>query len=142
MSFNLISWFEIPVYDLERAIKFYTSVFRILEFERTGFNGIPMAVFKSNSANRTFTTSGVLVQNKKVDGDGPILFFNANLGMTDILDRIENAGGKLLVKKTLIKNADSTGKVVIPKTLIDGNVGYFAIFEDTEGNKMALYSNS
>ena len=43
-----------------------------------------------------------------------------------VLDRIEKAGGK----------------VTIPKTLIDKQIGYMAFFIDTEGNKIALHSNA
>ena len=73
---------------------------------------------------------------------GPILFFDANAGMTDIIENVEEHGGKVLLKKTLIRNVSVDGSFIIPKTLIDGKMGYFAYIMDSEGNKLGLYSNS
>jgi hypothetical protein len=42
-----------------------------------------------------------------------------------MLDKVEPAGGKILM----------------PKSLISEHWGYMALFEDTEGNRVALHSN-
>ena len=62
--------------------------------------------------------------------------------MSVTLEKIEENNGCIISPKTLIKNISKEGNVIIPKTLIDGNTGYFAYFTDSEGNKMGLYSNS
>lgn len=139
---KLIRWFEIPVKDFKRAVKFYTKVFRV-DFIFEEFRGVPHAIFKNTSDNQ-FEISGALVEVKDFPENniGSILFFNADSGMDDILQRVEESGGTILLRKTLIKNATEDGKVFIAKTLIDNNTGYFAYFLDSEGNKMGLYSNS
>jgi len=43
-----------------------------------------------------------------------------------VIDRIEKAGGKILM----------------PKTLISQQIGYMAFFTDTEGNRMALHAGN
>ncbi|HXB39716.1 MAG TPA: hypothetical protein VNZ49_04190 [Bacteroidia bacterium] len=140
---KLITWFEIPVFDFKRGLFFYSKVFRHLEFDITEFNGIPHAIFKNSNTGADFIMAGALVEYKKKpeSGHGPVLFFDANLGMDDILKRIEQNGGTIVKNKTLIKNQLEDGRTIIPKTLIDGNVGYYAYFTDSEGNKMGLYSN-
>jgi predicted enzyme related to lactoylglutathione lyase len=139
---KLIRWFEIPVKDFKRAVKFYTKVLRV-DFIFEEFRGVPHAIFKNTSDNQ-FEISGALVEIKDFSENnlGGVLFFNADSGMDDILQRVEENGGKILLKKTLIKNSTEDGKVFIAKTLIDNNTGYFAYFLDSEGNKMGLYSNS
>lgn len=137
---KLIKWFEIPVEDLERAVHFYNRVFGV-EFEIHVFSGFRHGIFKIKE--ESLELSGALVEIGPFNPDqiGPILFFDANAGMTDILDRIEELGGKVLLKKTRIRNVNIDGSFVIPKTLIDDNEGYFAYIADSEGNKLGLYSN-
>jgi predicted enzyme related to lactoylglutathione lyase len=139
---KLIRWFEIPVKDFKRAVKFYSKVLRV-DFIFEEFRGIPHAIFKNISDN-PFEITGALVEVKDFPENtlGGILFFNADSGMNDILERVEQYGGKVLLKKTLIKNSTEDGRIYIAKTLIDNNTGYFAYFLDSEGNKMGLYSNS
>ena len=140
---KLISWFEIPVYDFKRGLLFYQKVFQHLDFDITEFNGIPHAIFKPANGHGEFAMSGALVkyEKKNEQGCGPILFFDANLGMGDMLDRIKLCGGVVIKDKSLIKNKLEDGRTIIPKNLIDGNVGYYAYFLDSEGNNMGLYSN-
>lgn len=139
---KLIQWFEIPVENLDRAVEFYKNVFRV-DFEIHLFSGMRHAIFKSD-LNESLELSGALVEIGRFNEDqiGPILFFNANGVMTDMLDAIDANGGKVLLKKTLIRNVNIDGSFVIPKTLIDGNEGYFAYVSDSEGNKLGLYSHS
>jgi predicted enzyme related to lactoylglutathione lyase len=141
---RLICWFEIPVFDFKRGLFFYTHVFRHLEFNITEFNGVAHAIFKPSNSSVDFSMSGALVQYEKKAGDncGTVLLFDANSGMEEILDRVVKYGGTVLKGKSLIKNSMDDGTIIIPKTLIDGNVGYYAYFLDSEGNKMGLYSNA
>lgn len=56
---------------------------------------------------------------------GSLVYINGNPDLQKILDRIEPAGGKILM----------------PKSLISEHWGHMALFEDTEGNRVALHSN-
>jgi len=51
---------------------------------------------------------------------------NANPDVQVVLDRIEKAGGK----------------IIVAKTQISPEYGYMAVFIDTEGNRVALHSIS
>ena len=136
---DLITWFEIPTKDFDRALSFYRNVFN-RQMDIFVFSGVRHGVFKQEGR-----ISGAIVESKNKDSDqyGPVLFFNANPDMTEIIDLVKDNGGSILLPKTLITNTRSEdGMAEIPKNLIDGNIGYFSYFEDCEGNKMGLYSNS
>jgi uncharacterized protein len=113
---KLISWVEIPALDLERAIKFYNKVLNI-ELDTTGCGKEQMACFPTGEG-ALFTTPGF-----KPSKDGVVV----NLNVSDRLD------------EALRVIADNGGKVVKPKTKIEGEgEGYFALFIDSEGNRMGL----
>ena len=117
---KMISWFEIPVTDLERATKFYSDIFDI-KMERQKMDNTDMAFFPQN-----MLVSGALC---KGDGyfptdQGTLVYLNGGKDLSEVLMRIENAGGMIMV----------------PKTQITPEYGYMAIFTDTEGNKMGLHS--
>ena len=121
---NAISWFEIPTTDINRAQKFYEAIFDI--------NMIPMDT--PNISMRMFpienpmNIGGALVHNKEFykssSSDGPLIYLNGNPDVQNVLDKIEAAGGK----------------IVVPKTQISPEYGHMAVFIDSEGNRMALHS--
>ena len=122
---NAISWFEIPAIDLGRAQKFYETIFniRMISFDTPNFqmrmfpvedmmNGVGGAISKAEGFYKPSAT------------DGPLVYLNANPDVQDVLDKIEGAGGK----------------IVVPRTQISLEFGYMAVFVDTEGNRVALHS--
>ena len=122
---NAISWFEIPAIDLDRAQKFYETIFNI--------QMIPLAT--PNLQMRMFPIedmmNGIGGALCKAEGfykpsatDGPLVYLNANPDVQNVLDKIESAGGKIQV----------------PKTMISPEYGHMAVFIDTEGNRIALHS--
>ncbi len=122
---NAISWFEIPTTDINRAQKFYETIF--------GITMIPMEL--PNIKMRMFPLDdtmngigGALVDSggfhKPSMTDGPLIYLNANPDVQNVLDKVEAAGGKIMV----------------PKTEISPEYGNMAVFFDTEGNRMALHS--
>ena len=124
MKNNAVGWFEVPVSDMERAIKFYETVFD-LKLERHQMGHIDMAWFPTVEGSGAM---GSLVYNKefyKPSTDGSLLYFTAHSGdLAHELSRIEKSGGKVLQ----------------PKTLITEDIGYMALFIDSEGNRLALHS--
>ncbi len=118
---NVVKWFEIPVANFERALKFYNEIFET-DLEETEEWGYEAALFQNEGDGVT----GALVysENYKPTTAGTILYFDANNRMNDILLRVEKAGGT----------------VDTPRTSLGLELGYFAIFIDTEGNKMGLQS--
>jgi uncharacterized protein len=74
------------------------------------------------------TVNVVLVRGAdyKPTADGPVLYFNAGSDLQPTLDKIVQNGGQVLV----------------PKTEISPEMGFFALFTDTEGNKLGLHSKN
>ena len=120
---NALNWFEIAVNDIARATKFYEKVFDI-EMRQMDMNGMLMAFFPTE--NMSSKVGGGLVQHEmyKPSTDGAVIYLNGNPDLALPLGKIEAAGGK----------------VIMPKTLINEETGYMAFFIDTEGNKVAIHS--
>lgn len=124
---NALNWFEIPAADISRAKNFYETIFGINMGETVEMMGMQMAMFPVNPESGK--VGGGLVQSDMhiPSQDGSVLYLNANeSGMQNILDRIEGAGGQ----------------VVMPRTLIDEQTGYMSFFIDSEGNKVGLHSGN
>ena len=56
--------------------------------------------------------------------DGPLIYLNGNPDVDIILERVELAGGKIM----------------LPKTEISPEYGFMAVIIDTEGNRIGLHS--
>lgn len=120
---NVLNWFEIPVTDMERAVKFYSEAMSFESMYQMNMGGYDMAFFPMEGEG----VGGALV---KGDGcipnaNGTVVYLNANPDLAVPLAKIEAAGGK----------------VMMPKTLITEEIGYMATFIDSEGNKVAFHSN-
>ena len=124
---NAISWFEIPAIDLARATLFYESIFstQLIPIDLTNIrmrmfplddieNGIGGAVVDSGGFHKPSLT------------DGPLIYLNANPDLQLILNKVDAAGGSIMV----------------PKTEISPENGYMAVIIDTEGNRIGLHSVS
>ena len=121
---NAISWFEIPATNLERAAGFYEAIYgiklhvldtdniRMRVFPLEDTNGIGGAIVDSGGFHRPSAT------------DGPLIYLNGNPDLQLILDKVEAAGGKIMV----------------PKTMISPEYGCMAVIIDTEGNRIAFHS--
>jgi predicted enzyme related to lactoylglutathione lyase len=118
---HLINWIEIPATDLKRAATFYKQVLG-MELKEVDMFGTRMAFFPNDGTN----VSGALVKGADYipSGEGPLVYLNGGNDLELQLSKVEAAGGK----------------VVVEKTQISQEMGYFAIFIDCEGNKMALHS--
>ena len=122
---NVISWFEIPATDINRAQKFYEAIFEI-SMTVMDFPQIKMRMFPlddpMNGVGGTLVDSGGF--HKVSATDGPLIYLNGNPDVQIILDRVEAAGGKILV----------------PKRTISEEYGDMAVIEDSEGNRIALHN--
>ena len=126
MSFkNAISWFEIPATNLERAQKFYETIFGI-SLISMDFPNIQMRMFPIDDPMNGIGGAICLAEGfyKPSATDGPMIYLNANPDVQNILDKIEPAGGK----------------IIVPKTEISPEYGHMAVFLDPEGNRIALHS--
>lgn len=116
---KLISWVEIPTNDLERAVNFYENVLQTA-LQTKDFGTEKMACFTSGE--------GALIcqPDYKPSSNGIIVSLKVTDNIDSTLERIENNGGKVLKPKT--------------KITVEGK-GYFALFLDSEGNRLGLYEN-
>jgi uncharacterized protein len=127
---NVITWFEIPVNDTERAKKFYETIFDIemvtKQIPQTG-EELTFFPFDPNIIQATTgRVTGVLsktLQSKPSD-KGTLVYLNAYPEIQKVLDKVEIAGGK----------------TIIPRTQM--NFGSIAVIIDTEGNRVGLHSES
>lgn len=122
---NAISWFEIPATDLPRATKFYETIFGII-LNPLDLPNIKMRMFPLE--DMMTQVGGALVDSggfhKPSSTDGPLIYLNGNPDVQKVLDKVEAAGGKIMV----------------PKTMISPEYGFMAVILDTEGNRIALHS--
>ena len=119
---NMINWFEIAVTDFERAKNFYETIYGF-EMNVTELQGYKMAFFPS--ANGMVSGAICAGEGYIPSGAGALLYLNANPDVNLLLDKTVQAGGK----------------IIVPKTLISAESGYYAFIVDTEGNRIALHSN-
>lgn len=118
---HLSNWIEIPVFDMERAKKFYSVLLDVgLNGMRMGGNDYALIDVKDRS------NTGCLV---KGDGyvpsmQGVVVYLNGGDDLSAVLARVTKAGGKVLLAKTFLSK----------------EAGHIAFFVDTEGNKIGLHS--
>jgi len=118
-----IGWFEIPVEKMERAMAFYEAVFDC-KLDRHHMGPIDMAWFPWDESR--LGAGGSLVKAEgyyKPSTEGTKIYFSSE-DVNVELSRIEKAGGK----------------IIQPKTEISPDIGFMALFHDSEGNEIALHS--
>ncbi|WP_234387025.1 VOC family protein [Aquimarina sp. Aq78] len=118
---NYISIFEIPATDISRAIEFYQAILDI-NIEKMEMPGMEMGIFPYEEQMVT----GVIMKGEgfQPSADGVTIYLNGGDNLQVILDKVEK----------------NSGKIIVPKTPHADESGYFAMFLDSEGNKMGLHS--
>jgi len=121
---NSINWVEIPVLNFERAKEFYSRLYDFEMFENT-MGSLRVGYLPMDQDSQGI--GGAIVQgNGYVPSSlGAKVYLNGGKDLLTVLNRVNAAGGE----------------IVVPKTKISDEIGYFAIFEDTEGNHIALHSH-
>ncbi len=119
---NAVNWFEIPVSDFARAKKFYSTIFDY-EMPEMEMDSVRMGMLPFQQGQGV---GGAICfgEGYEPTEKGAKLYLNGGDDLTTVLNRVEAAGGK----------------VELGKTAIPDNMGYFAIFHDTEGNWMGIHS--
>ena len=122
MKSNPVGWFEIPVTDMDRAKVFYEKAFD-LQIQVVDLGGIVMGWFP-NAGDVRGSTGSLIRQDSYVPSHEGTLVYFSSADVQNELNRIKTVGGKILQGKTQISP----------------EYGYMAVFEDTEGNRIALHS--
>ncbi len=116
---KLITWFDIPAEDINRAVSFYNKVLGS-DLQVMDFNGINMAMFSEDKA----ITSGAIVQsdfNSPSETGSTVYFWVDDLDGT--ISKVEGAGGVVLQSKTKISDEH----------------GFYGLIKDSEGNRVGLH---
>ena len=118
---NVVSYFEIPVSDVERAIAFYAAVFGY-DFARGIADGNEMAFFPYQDGHPG--ASGALARGDSyVPGKSGVRIYFDVPDVQEALDRAVVAGGKMLYPKTAVHA-----------------FGYVVELEDLDGNCIGVHS--
>ena len=125
MKANPVVWFEIYVNDLQRAKKFYETVFKI-ELEELPSpdtkDDIKMLSFPMQMNGEGAAGALVKMEGFEAGGNGTIIYFRSDDCATEE-SRISTAGGKLMQSKQSL-----------------GEYGYMVLASDTEGNMFGIHS--
>ena len=122
MKQNVVGWFEIPVNDMDRAKRFYETVFEI-EVAIHDFGGMLMGWFPFDESKPGATGTLIKQESYIPSQEGTLVYFNSADVQLE-LDRVVSAGGKIYQ----------------PKTQISPEHGFMGAFIDSEGNRIALHS--
>jgi predicted enzyme related to lactoylglutathione lyase len=117
---HAVSWFELPVSDLERATAFYATTLGVELGDIAEADDRRFAMFPAEDG-----VSGALVQGEGYvpSMEGALVFLNAGDALQPVVDRVEAAGGRVLLPRMDM-----------------GEWGVAAFVVDTEGNKVALHA--
>ncbi|HEY3420664.1 MAG TPA: VOC family protein [Methanomassiliicoccales archaeon] len=122
-----VTHFEVPADDMDRAKKFYTEVFGWQMFPPD-----PVIHYQSvgtTSVNEKFMPKEPgAINGGIVPREGPNMHPIVTLEVDDIdaaLESVKKHGGKITMKK-----------------MAAGTMGFFAYFEDSEGNIMGLWETT
>lgn len=117
---NQIVWVDIPVLDLDRAIRFYSAVLGA-PVQKQEYPGMSIGLLPGTDND----VSGCLFTrpDERPSDRGPLVYLNAQGRLDEAVAQVESNGGK----------------VIQPKHQI-GPHGYRAVVHDSEGNRIALHS--
>lgn len=122
---SAISWFEIPAKDLDRATKFYETLFDVklipMDMDKIKMRMFPVKDMMNDVGGAIVSAEDFYTPSESA---GVLIYLNGNPDVQNIIDKVEAAGGK----------------IQIPKTEISPEYGYMAIITDTEGNRIGLHS--
>jgi uncharacterized protein len=115
---NRAVWFDIPVADLDRAIRFYREVLGV-RVDKAEAGPTPIGVLEHQDGN-----GGCLVPNKaEIAAAGVLIYLNVNGRIGDAVNKVVPHGGSIIEPIHSI-----------------GPHGFRAVVVDSEGNRVALHS--
>jgi predicted enzyme related to lactoylglutathione lyase len=125
---NVVGWFEIPVDDMDRAVKFYNELFGWkIEGQPFGDNS-EMAIFPADFTKDLPGAGGSLFKgpDTKTGEGGAIVYFTSTSGdCANELAKAKELGSKVIMEKFKIP---------------DGH-GFMVMITDSEGNRIAISSD-
>ena len=121
MTRDSITWFEIPVRDIDAAARFYETLLD-KPLRREAMLDSQLAVFPCAQGGAT----GCLQAGPEVaaPGSATLVYLDVSPSLDAALDRVRTAGGR----------------VVKPRTALPPGLGFFAHIEDPEGNRVGVHA--
>jgi predicted enzyme related to lactoylglutathione lyase len=118
---NQIVWVDIPVKDLDRAIRFYSAVLGA-PVKKEEFPEMAIGILPHQEGE----VGGCLFkrQGEEPSTQGALLYLNANGRLDQAIATVEANGGRIIQARQQI-----------------GPYGFRAIIQDSEGNRVALHSD-
>ena len=118
---NQVVWCDIPVRDLDRAIRFYSAVLGCAVSKQEFPGGLALGVLPHEGQD----VGGCLVcdPESSPSDKGPLLYLNAQGRLDEAIAAVVPHGGEILQPRHPI-----------------GPHGFRAVFLDCEGNRLALHS--
>jgi predicted enzyme related to lactoylglutathione lyase len=118
---NQIVWVDIPVIDLDRAIRFYSAVLGA-PVNKQEYPGMTIGLLPGHDPDVT----GCLhkSENDRPSDHGLLVYFNCEGRLDDAIAAVVPGGGKIVQGKHAI-----------------GPYGFRAVVLDSEGNRVALHSH-
>ncbi|HXA78959.1 MAG TPA: VOC family protein [Candidatus Acidoferrales bacterium] len=119
---NQIVWCDIPVADLDRAIRFYSALIG-QAVRKQEYSGFAIGLLPGGGPD----SSGCLYipenNDNRPGASGPLVYMNCSGRLDDAIAKVESHGGKVVQAKHQI-----------------GDHGFRAVILDSEGNRIALHS--
>jgi predicted enzyme related to lactoylglutathione lyase len=116
---HLVTWFEIPATDLDRAAKFYSDVLGMpMKVEQLGSERLSVFPHQKPSVGGCVSSGG------QPSAAGVALYLSASPSLDAALNRVSAAGGE----------------IVVPRTALPPGMGFYAKVRDTEGNVVGLHA--
>ncbi|MDV5248434.1 VOC family protein [Shewanella xiamenensis] len=125
LSIAPLVWGEIPVSDMDRAIAFYQQHFGV-EFKRDDMEDMQYATIETEDEGAP-SIGLVKSSMSKPSMDGSTVYLHFSAQLQPLVDKLVAANVTMLLPVTPIK---------------DGGCGYIALFVDSEGNKVGLWSQN
>ena len=118
---NLLNWYEIPVTDFARAQAFYEAMLGVA-IQPQEMGGMRIGYFPQAPD----TVGGAIMHGpgQVPGGTGTTVYFKGGDDLAPMLARAVEGGARVL----------------LPKTLINEQIGHIALLLDSEGNRVGLHS--
>ncbi len=115
-----ITWFEIPVSNMEKSKAFYQDVFQC-ELRDMEMEKVKLAIFPGSKVSGALIEELGYVASER----GIVIYLNIPDTIEAVLVRAERCGAQVITGKTLIQK----------------DVGWSASFRDIDGNMIGLYES-
>lgn len=127
MSGDTLCWTDIPVTNLDRAIKFYSAILA-REVKKLSADGMEYGLLpheESNASGCLCVRSDSGGVNNTPSANGPLIYLLVEGRLDEAVEQARKNGGKILRARQQI-----------------GEHGFRAVIIDSEGNRIALHTSA